>query len=136
MIRTKKIKYKGFTLIEMLVAVSILILVLVGAVNVEISNIHLATLNKHRLQATNLAQMQTNLVKTIRDTNLQANEDKPFEGLAHSTASKKISPNGTGKWQLEPLSSDEIAAGGKTIEIESGGMQYYVNIIVTDITQP
>jgi len=70
---------RGFTLVELLVSVAILLLILGAAVSVEVQSIKLADTNEHSLQATNLAQQRLNFVKTIRDQNILDNE-APFVG--------------------------------------------------------
>lgn len=64
---------KGFTLVELIVAVSIFLLVIVAAAGVVVQSIRVAATNKHNLQAAALAQQALNLTRTIRDTNLLSN---------------------------------------------------------------
>src|SRR3972149_10333481 len=61
---------KGFTLIEVLIAVLILALAVAAAVIVERSSLRSDSLHRHRFQATGLAQQGLNLARSIRDTNV------------------------------------------------------------------
>jgi len=61
---------KGFTLIEVLVATFILVMVGVVAVAIERNFMASGTLNKHRLQATGLAQEGMSTVRADFTTNL------------------------------------------------------------------
>ena len=119
---------KGFTLVEMLVAVSILILILVGAVNVEVNNNRLATLNKHQLQAINLAQAQLNLVKTIRDNNLSDDPSNPFVGIKIENIIKYLEKDASGNWQLKPCNPTTCPGDSREMVIESDGIKYKVQI--------
>lgn len=119
---------RGFTLVEMLIATSILVVILAAAVNVEVSNTKLANYNKHRIQAINLAQQQINLVKTIRDNSQQANPDDPFAGLTVDPDNLdqlwELKSNGDSTWKLDPVSGDY------TKEID--GVTYKIKLKIKD----
>ncbi|MEK7142927.1 MAG: vWA domain-containing protein [Patescibacteria group bacterium] len=61
---------RGFTLIEVLIAVMILALAVAAAVIVERTSLRSDSLHRHRFQATGLAQQGLNLARSIRDTNV------------------------------------------------------------------
>lgn len=112
---------KAFTLVELLVSVAILLLVLGAAVSVEVQNIGLADRNEHYLQATNLAQQQLNLVKTVRDNN-PAN---PFGSFPTDTEAWRLGlPLGSSQWQFFKESTYKPV----------GGRDYTIEIRVFDIT--
>ena len=112
----------GFTLVELLVSVAILLLVLGSAVSVEVQSIKLADTNQHSLQAANLAQEQLNLVKTVRDNN---NPTSPFANFPADGAVSNLVQSGS-QWQF--------ATGSTTKTVESGGINYTVEIKVTSLT--
>lgn len=61
---------KGFTLIEVLVATTVLVMVGVAVIVLEKQFIGSGTTNKHRMEATALATGGVNMVKQIYNTNL------------------------------------------------------------------
>ena len=63
-------KSKGFTLIEVLIATAILVMVGVSAIAVEVNFMNSGTRNKHKLQATGLAQEGMSKVRNVFTTNL------------------------------------------------------------------
>jgi len=121
MIKSKQ--SKAFTLIELLVSISILVLVLGGAVSVEVQNIKLASRNEHSLQAANLAQEQLNLVKTVRDNNIKNDVNDPFAGFPADNVVSRIILSGS-QWQF--------AAGSVTKTIETNGIVYTIEIRTSD----
>ncbi|KKQ18126.1 MAG: hypothetical protein US31_C0009G0025 [Berkelbacteria bacterium GW2011_GWA1_36_9] len=68
--------HKGFTLIEILIATSILVMVGVAAIGVERNFMGSASVNKHKLQATGLAQEGISAVRVIYNNHLLG-EGKP-----------------------------------------------------------
>ena len=128
MIKNKQVRQgRGFTLVELLVSVAILLLVLGSAVSVEVQSIKLANTNEHSLQAANLAQEQLNLVKTVRDNNDPAT---PFAGF--DPIIKLVTPTAPAtQYQLAPLTAAEIATDGKKVTID--GRDYYVKINISDV---
>ncbi len=67
-------KKSGFTLIEVLIAAVILIIAGVAGILVEKNYIQSSSLNKHKLQATLLAQDGINLTRSIFNDNLMKGE--------------------------------------------------------------
>ena len=63
-----KPKNSGFTLIEALIAAMIIIVVSAGVVVLTFLNLRNAVINKHRLQATWLAQQGVEGLRQVRDT--------------------------------------------------------------------
>lgn len=119
---------RGFTLVELLVSIAILLLVLGAAVSTEVQSIKLADKNKRALQATNLAQEQINLVKTVRDNNVKDTPTTPFlnfpttpTGTPAPTETKHLTgPDANKKWGLANNSIDQVIDGVTyTIEITS-----------------
>lgn len=66
----RMLSHKGFTLIEIIIATAILVMVGVAAIVVEKQFIGSASTNKHKLQATALAQEGINAVRAKFNTNL------------------------------------------------------------------
>lgn len=127
---------RGFTLIELLVSVAILLLILGAAVSVEVNSIKSANRNEHSLQATNLAQQQLNLVKTVRDNNIKDDVNNPFADFDTTQIIKLVTPTVIGDpYQLTSLlplatGSGDSATDGKNFIID--GRDYYVKINVSD----
>jgi len=87
---------KGFTLVEVLVAVGILVMVLAVAILLEVQHIRLATYNTHRLTAENFAQEYLTLVGTIRDNNVFSNPNSPFINFpAAGSTNARVEPDGS-----------------------------------------
>lgn len=63
---------KGFTLIEILIAVAIIVSLLITAASIEIVNFHSGTQTKHAIDANNVTEETYALIRTIRDRNLVA----------------------------------------------------------------
>lgn len=63
-------KLKGFTIIEVIVATAILVMVGVAAIGVERNFMGSATTQKHRLQATGLAQEGISAVRAAFNNNI------------------------------------------------------------------
>jgi len=97
----------GFTLIEILIAVLILSTVVASAVLIERQIIRSGTVNKHRFQATGLAQEGLNLTRSIRDTNLatDANVWENMGGDSPSDKSYKLEKSGD-RWILVQSAPD------------------------------
>ena len=95
----KSMKNKGFTLVEVLVAVGILVMVLSVAILLEFQHLRLATYNSHRLQAENLAQGTMTKVGTVRDNNVFNDANNPFAGMGAGTYCLTQLSSGD-KWSL------------------------------------
>lgn len=67
---------KGFTLIEVLVALSILIFVALGVFQLVIRSKQLADIGREQFVATNIAREGLELVRTLRDTNWFSDDDR------------------------------------------------------------
>lgn len=84
----KKNKIKtGFTLVEVLVALFIIVMVIGAAVQAEVTNIRSADETKQRLQATGLSQEALNAVRNKRDTYVLSHLDpnNPPDGFTEMT---------------------------------------------------
>lgn len=68
---------RGFSLIEVVVSVTIFIVVMIGVTALISLNITNAALLRNRLIAANLAQEGIEIVRNIRDNNFLAPEDQP-----------------------------------------------------------
>jgi len=105
-----------------------IVLVLGAAVSLEIQYSQSAKLNKHKLQAINLASEALNLTRVIRDNNLLAGQSAFPSGTAldgtvcttvASSCGLKLK---SGSWDLSKANSPEI--------ITLDGTQYTINITV------
>jgi len=77
-IKNYKQKQSGFTLLEMLIALSVFSVGIMAAFTLSLANVNTARDNYQRLFAANLAREGLELVKNIRDSNwlkIEANED-------------------------------------------------------------
>lgn len=73
-----KNKKLGFTLIELIIAIGVFTVGILGAFSLALANLRIARENQDRVIAADLAREGLELVRNIRDTNwlrLQANED-------------------------------------------------------------
>jgi len=86
-------KRPAFTLVELLVALSIILLMITAAVSIETRYIKMASQIKHQLQAYNFAESRLNLVRQIRDTNILTNNPNVFNEIEMNNC-----PAGTGCW--------------------------------------
>lgn len=120
----QKNQHKGFSLIELLVAMSILILVIGAAVAVETQNIRIASTTKHKIQAAALGNQTMNQIRTIRDTDILKGND-PWTNLDGSDVSKirrLILPGASKNYSLEDGSAKTTL----------NGVEYTVEITVED----
>lgn len=88
---------QGFTLVEAMVAISILLMTLVGSMNLVVQSISSSILAKNQVMAFNLSQEAVEFVRNTKDTNiLQGGGDNWLFGLDPCLDSKKCvvdSPN-------------------------------------------
>lgn len=84
----KKIKNSGFTLIETLVAVTILTLGIVGPLELAYRSISYTKLSQNQIVASYLAQEGVELVRHIRDTNKINGEPNWLKNLDKCIGSK------------------------------------------------
>lgn len=70
-----QVKCKGFSLIEVLVAITVLIVGLVGVVGLIVYNISISRASPEKVIAVNLAQEGIEVVRNIRDSNWLAGND-------------------------------------------------------------
>ena len=78
---TKNQSVDGFTLVEIVVALGIFTLGIVGAMTLALANSNNASQNLTRVRAANLAREGLELVRNVRDSNwlrIEANEDSDF----------------------------------------------------------
>jgi prepilin-type N-terminal cleavage/methylation domain-containing protein len=68
-------KGRAFTLVEVLVAVTIMLLMIGAAASIEVTYLNSDNLNKHTIQANSLAQEGFSLVDLLRDQNLISSSD-------------------------------------------------------------
>ena len=61
------LRKNGFTLVEVLIALVILIIVIIGVYSVESGNIKFTTTNKYKIQANGIGQEGVNIVKSLND---------------------------------------------------------------------
>jgi prepilin-type N-terminal cleavage/methylation domain-containing protein len=72
------IKQKGFTLLEVVIAIGILVMVGAVAVGASTRAINIGTYAKNRTRAQNLARSQIEGLKALRDTNYKASPQRPW----------------------------------------------------------
>lgn len=111
----KKNNQKGFTLVEVLVAVGILVMLIGGAVKMDSFSVWTSSSNRYKTQAIGLAQEGINAVRAIRDQNLLSDKepfkDFPSECINTNTPCKVVEEN-NGTWKLY-LGSDLDNLNGK-----------------------
>lgn len=73
-----KIKQKGFTLLEVVIAIGILVMVGAVAVGASTRAISIGTYAKNRTRAQNLARSQIEGLKALRDTNYKSSPQRPW----------------------------------------------------------
>ncbi len=122
-----KSRRASFTLVELLIATTMIILVLGGAVSVEVQYLNSAVSNRNDLQATALAQEALNLTRTIRDTNLLTDSNDPYSGVDFCLDKGvcHLSLDGT-KWKLDQ--------GDSKVKLENSGnagTEYTIEVTVT-----
>lgn len=123
-------KNKGFTLVELLVAVTIIVMVLGAAVSLEVQHIRAADANKHKLQAENLAQQALNLTRTIRDNNLlNPTTTTPFAGI--DNGDHCLQKDADGKWSLGSFTATTPTAPGNC-QTNLDNTKYDVKITVEE----
>lgn len=71
-------KQKGFTLLETVIAIGILIMVGAVAVGASTRAINIGTYSKNRTRAQDLARRQIEGLKALRDTNYKATPQRPW----------------------------------------------------------
>ena len=109
----RKFLVRGFTLIEVLIATMLLAMIVGAAALIEKQNLGSGSYNKHKLQATGLAQEGLNLVRSIRDTNLVNSESDVWKDMGES--SPVIPPlhyrldKPAGKWVLNQVNPPTVA---------------------------
>ncbi len=111
---------KGFTLIEVIIAIFIIIIGITGAVNLISHNISSIIVSRSQVIAVNLAQEGLEIVRAIRDTNWLEDADWNV-GLDTCSAGCRIQYNSIG---LLTLDSNPV------LNIDSNGLYLY------DITKP
>lgn len=105
-------KNSGFTLIEIIMAISVIALVVTAAAQLTQSSLQAGKSSMQRFEANHLAEEGTEIVRNIRDSNWLRN--KPWrENLSngkYEIAQNNLSYSGENNlWRLSRISSDESA---------------------------
>lgn len=113
---------KGFTLVEVLIAVVILALVIGAAAMAESLNIRTGGTNKRQLEALGLAQQGLNLSKSIGD-NDKLNKTTIFPTPTVTTY-YQLNPSSTTPQFITPTSSTGACADKSGEVIQLNGIDY------------
>jgi prepilin-type N-terminal cleavage/methylation domain-containing protein len=113
--KTKRMHKQGFTLIEALVAASILAVTLTALMNVMAQNVFNASYTKNKTVATLLAQEGVELVRNIQDSVLL---DTPFDDVgnfgSYLIQNSSLAPCLIGDdCYIDPLNLDVLPCGGE-----------------------
>jgi prepilin-type N-terminal cleavage/methylation domain-containing protein len=115
-------KDKGFTLIETLVAASILAVTLTALMNVMAQNVFNASYTKNKTVATLLAQEGIELVRNIQDDFLLNNTFTGGNFGSFLIMDSALSPCLTGNdCIIDPLDLSVVACGGECPNLRYGG---------------
>lgn len=109
--KTKFSNSSGFTIIEVLLASSLLIIVISGIVGAIFYGTESSIISAKRTQATHIAEQGLEAVRNIKDSNYQA-----FSSLADGTYGLQ---QNSGQWQLIPNSPDLQDGYTRTITLSS-----------------
>ncbi len=112
---------KGFTLLETLVAVSLLMIAIVGPLTIAQKSVKTSSYTKNRVTAYYLAQDALEFLRNIRDTNSLRGFDWNRLLLAYSACLEGV---GSGKCDIESLNSPD------TVVLNPGTSQSTGNIIL------
>lgn len=132
----KKIVYpersrRGFTILEVLISAMVLVIAGVGVVLLEKQSIQSGTYNKHRLEATGLAQQGVNLTRQIFYSELASKQDSntPVDWTKLGGPNQ---PFANPYW-LDPAGGFHLTPGTETIYEFPGnqGMKYTRKIEIT-----
>lgn len=128
MFKKQELKFrKSFTLIEVLISVTVLTLVVGAMFTVELMNLKIADTSGHQLEATGLARSALNLVKSIRDENILTSSDT-FTGIEKKTDAsgnnipQYLNLNSSGKWELNTTPATSSFAT-ETLDEHPGGTE-------------
>jgi len=109
-------KFKGFTLIEIMVAISVMIIGILGVYALVPHIISLSGANTDRFRAAQLAREGLELVRNIRDTN-------SLEGVAWDEGLTNCS----GGCEIDYNDSAPVTYGDRYLKIDSDGFYNYEN---------
>ena len=130
---TKKDSKKGFTLVETLVAISILMLAITGPLYFASESIKAATYARDQITAFYLAQDAFEQIRAIRDNNLLGNTPWLTNISEPCGTACKVDPFG-GSLELKPTACDVGGCG--PIKLGSNGEYgYYSSWIPTAFTR-
>ena len=89
---TKSIS-RGFTLVELLVSLAIILLMIIAASGIEVRYLRMASQVKHELEAQDLAEQCMNNIRKTRDTNI-LNTVVTFDGISNTYSCVSSPVNG------------------------------------------
>lgn len=102
----KKLHKSGFTIVETLVAIAILMISIAGPLVVATKGLMSALVSKDQMIASYLAQDTMETIKNIRDNNLSADSGRVWdEGLGHDIGSSGCNKNGGKMCDLNSIDS-------------------------------
>lgn len=87
--------YPGFTFLELVAAMAIIMLGLLGLASVAVQNIQARSIKEHILVASMLAQEGIELVRAVRDQNVVVENQPYFTGLSDGDGTFTIDADGT-----------------------------------------
>ena len=110
--RPTSCRMRGFTLIETIIAVAILIAVIVGPVTLIAHSLFSASFSRNDLIATNLAQEGIELFRAVRDNNILC-------ASLGGTMNWRKDPSGGGPligfYEIDPVSTTALSCGSNSI---------------------
>ncbi|MCK4520858.1 prepilin-type N-terminal cleavage/methylation domain-containing protein [Candidatus Parcubacteria bacterium] len=112
-LNAKKLKCEGFSLLEVLVAITVLIVGLVGAIGLIVYNVSISRASPEKIIAVNLAQEGIEVVRNIRDSNWLAgvvwDQDIPSGNSIpiFTDNNRNDWPSDPDKWRLSHIGAAE-----------------------------
>lgn len=121
--KKKTSKKKGFTLIEVIIAISIIVVGIISCISLISSSISGVTIGKSKIIAAGLAQEGVEIVRNIRDnnwTNYKRTIDTWRDGL------------GEGNWLVQYNGQSLISYSITKLKKDSNGFYQYANGVNTE----
>jgi prepilin-type N-terminal cleavage/methylation domain-containing protein len=121
----KKNRQLGFSLIEVLISVSVLLIVLGALSSMAVGIVRTSSTNKYQIEAYNLAQKQLEMAKQLRNTNnIDGDSDTKWNS---DQDGNRIVESNKYSYQIQPASGRvELKPGANDINLQNKEYKYYV----------